>query len=65
MSRLRNGKKSVDKGKTFAAFLADPSEAFDCLRHDLNIAKLNAYGFSLSAARLMQNHLSIESKEQR
>ena len=50
-------KKSVDKGKTFAALLTDLSKAFDCLPHDLIIAKLNAYGFSLSAARLMQSYL--------
>ena len=50
-------KKSVGKGKTFAAILTDLSKAFDCLPHDLIIAKLNAYGFSLSAAKLMQSYL--------
>ena len=54
---IEKWKKSVDKGKTFAAFLTDLSKAFDCLPHDLIIAKLNAYGFSLSAARLMQSYL--------
>ena len=34
------------------------SEVFDRLLHDLIIATLNAYGFSLSAARLMQSYLS-------
>ena len=52
---IEKGKKSVDKGKTFAALLTDLSKAFDCLPHDLIIAKLNAYGFSLSAVRLMQS----------
>ena len=50
-------KKSVDKGKAFAAILTDLSKAFDCLPDDLIIAKLNAYGFSLSAAKLMQSYL--------
>ena len=53
-----NWKKSVDKGKTFAALLTDFFKAFDSLPHDLLIATLNAYGFSLSAARLMQSYLS-------
>ena len=52
---LRNGKKSVEKGKIFVAFLTDLSKAFDCLPHDLIIAKRNSYGFSLSTARLMQS----------
>ena len=38
--------------------LTDLSEAFDCLHHDLLLAKLNAYGFSLLALRLVQSYLS-------
>ena len=57
ISMIEKWKKSVDKGKTFAALLTDLSKAFDCLPHDLIIAKLNAYGFSLSVARLMQSYL--------
>lgn len=30
---------------------------FDCLDHDLAIAKLNAYGFSLTALRLVHDYL--------
>ena len=54
---IEKWKESVDKGKAFAALLIYLSKAFDCLPHDLIIAKLNAYGFSLSAARLMQSYL--------
>ena len=54
---IEKWKKSVDKGKTFAALLTDLSKAFDCLSRDLIIAKLNFYGFSLSAAKLMQSYL--------
>ena len=48
----------MDKGKAFGVLLTDLSKAFDCLSHELIIAKLNAYGFSLSALKLMQSYLS-------
>ena len=36
----------------------DLSKAFDCLNHELLIAKLRAYGFSMSALRLIHSHLN-------
>ena len=38
--------------------MTDLSKAFDCLSHELIIAKLNAYGFSLPALKLMQSYLT-------
>ena len=49
---------SVDKGKAFGALLTDLSKAFDCLDHELLTAKLNAYGFTLPALRLIHDYLS-------
>ena len=51
-------KRSVDNTKIFGALLTDLSKAFDCLNHELLIAKLNAYGFSLTAIKLAHNYLS-------
>ena len=40
------------------AVLIDLSKAFDCLPHDLLLAKLSAYGLSESAVKLMHSYLS-------
>ena len=42
----------------FGPLLTDISKAFDYLHHELLIAKLNAYGFSLTALKLVHNYLS-------
>ena len=51
-------KSTVDNKKVFGALLTDLSKAFDCLSHDFLVAKLNAYGFSMTALRPVQNYLS-------
>ena len=40
------------------ALLTTLSKAFDCLCHDLLIAKLHAYDLDLSSLNLLQNYLS-------
>ena len=55
---LEKWKSSADKGKAFGVLLTDLSKAFDFLSHEVIIAKLNAYGFSLSALQIMQSYIS-------
>ena len=55
---LENIKKSLDNNKACAALLTDLSKAFDCIRHDLLIAKLHADGFDDNALILLYNYLS-------
>ena len=38
--------------------MIDLSKVFDCLSHDLLIAKLGTYGIDLSSLKLLQNYLS-------
>ena len=49
-------RQSLDKGGHYGALLTDLSEAFDCLSHDLLIAKLHAYGFDIPALRFLHNY---------
>ena len=56
--------KAVLDNKGFAgAILMDLSKAFDCLNHDLLIAKLHAYGFNRTA--LKQVHSYLTDRQQR
>ena len=55
---LEKCKSAVDNKKVFGTLLTDLSKAFDCLSHDLLIAKLNAYGFSMVVLTLIQSYLS-------
>ena len=56
---LQKWKRSVDSRKV----LTDTSKAFDCLTHELLIAKLNAYGFSLTALKFINDYLSNRKAE--
>ena len=58
---IEKWKKVVDNGGAFGALLTDLSKAFDCIPHDLIIAKLEAYGFQIDALRLVYL-LSVKQK---
>ena len=47
----------VDKGKVFTALLTDFSKTPDCLNHELLIAKVNVYGFTLPALQVVHDYL--------
>ena len=54
---IEKWKKSLDSKGSFGALLTDLSKAFDCIPHELMIAKLDAYGFDLKALILVFNYL--------
>ena len=54
---IENWKKSVDKKKFVGAVLMDLSKAFDSIPHDLLIAKMYAYGFSINAVTFFYSYL--------
>ena len=45
---IENWKQSLDSKKFVGAVLMDLSKAFDCIPHELLIAKMHAYGFELN-----------------
>ena len=57
VSLLEKWKNSLDKKGFAGAVIMDLSKAFDCLDHDLLIAKLHAYGFGKKSLKLIMSYL--------
>ena len=55
---IEKWRKSLDKGGSFGALLTDLSKAFDCLPHELLVAKLHAYGFDIKSVTLIHSYLT-------
>ena len=55
---LEKWKAAIDRGEPLGAFLTDLSKAFDWLSHQFLLAKLHAYGFSISALRMIHSYLT-------
>ena len=51
-------RRHLDKYDKAGVLLTDLSKAFDCLWHDLLIAKLHAYGFEYHSLKLIHSYLS-------
>ena len=51
-------RKWLDKGRISGAILTDLCKAFDCILHDLLIAKLAAYDFNYQSLKIRDSFLS-------
>ena len=58
ISLIEKLKTSADNGGAFGALLTDLSKAFNCLLHEVLIAKLDAYDFDKSSLKLIHSYLS-------
>ena len=56
LALLEKWKRNIDNGETFGDLLTELSKAFDCLEHELSIAKIDGYGFSLPALKSIQDY---------
>ena len=55
---LETWKEATDNNKAFGALLTDLSEGFNCLSHDLLIAKFHAYDLDLASLKILQDYLT-------
>ena len=62
---IEKWRTSIDNKCSAGVLLTDLSKAFDCLVHDLLIAKLNAYGFDYKSLQLIHNYLTNRNQRVR
>ena len=55
---IEKWRKTIDKKGFSGVLLTDLSKAFDCLNHNLLIAKLSAYGFDYNSLKLIGSYLT-------
>ena len=58
MVMLERFRKALENKNKFGALLTDLPKAFDCLNHELLIAKLAAYGFDHISLNVLLSYLS-------
>ena len=54
---IENWKQSLDSKKFVGAVVMDLSKAFDCIPHELVIAKMHAYSFELNTLVFFYSYL--------
>ena len=58
---IEKWKKSINQRKNAGALLTDLSKAFDCILHNLLIAKLEAYGVDTSSLHIIAYYQQVRS----
>ena len=55
---IQSWQKELDESGFVGTILMDLSKAYDCLPHDLMVAKLEAYGLAKESLQLISDYLS-------
>ena len=58
LAMFEKWKKVLDNGESCGALFVDLSKAFECMGHDLLLAKLSPYGFDYNSLKLINSFLS-------
>ena len=59
---IEKWRESLDQGGVYGALLTDLSKAFDCLPHELIIAKLYAYGVDMPSLKLINSYIYLKKQ---
>ena len=59
---LQKCQKEFDSGRFIGTILMDLLKAYDCLRHDLSIAKLEAYGLGNGSLNFLLDYLTFRKQ---
>ena len=54
---IENWKKYLDQGRYYSALLTDLSNVYDCIMHELLMAKLQVYGVDRAYLNFICNYL--------
>ena len=58
LTMIEKWRKFLSAGGAFGALLTDLSKVFECLPHEVLIAKLHAYGVVIPSLKLLNSHLT-------
>ena len=58
LSNVEKWRKTLDAGGETGALFTDLSKAFDCIDHNLLVAKLNAYGFDKQSMNFIYSYFT-------
>ena len=62
ITMIEKSQESADEEGAFIALLSDLSKVFDCLPHDVMIAKIHAYDFDMKSLNLRFDYMINRKK---